>query len=82
LGGTFFDGNEKHLPTALVAESAWREGDDDLIQWTLRELALLAVTAGASILALLPLLLALFGSSWRVAVRPGAYPSSGTKAAD
>jgi len=53
-----------------------------LIQWTLRELALLAVTAGASILALLPLLLALFGSRWHAGVRHGAYPSSGTKAAD
>jgi Ca-activated chloride channel family protein len=83
LGGTFFDGNEKHLPTALVAESAWREGDDDLIQWTLREFALFAVTAGAAILALLPLLLALFGSGWRAGVRStvrsGAYANSGTK---
>lgn len=65
LGGTFFDGNEKHLPSALVAESAWREGDDDLVTWTRREFALFAVAAGATILALLPLALALFGSRWR-----------------
>ncbi len=65
LGGTFFDGNEKHLPSALVAEAAWREGDDDLIAWGLREFALLAVAAGATMLALLPLLLARLGTRWR-----------------
>jgi len=65
LGGTFFDGNEKHLPSALVAEAAWRDGDDDLIAWGLREFALLAVAAGATMLALLPLLLARLGTRWR-----------------
>jgi Ca-activated chloride channel family protein len=70
LGGTFFDGNEKHLPSALVAEAAWREGDDDLVAWGLREFALCAVAAGAAILALLPLLLSRFGARWRPGPRP------------
>jgi Ca-activated chloride channel family protein len=65
LGGTFFDGNEKHLPSALVAEAAWREGDDDLVSWGLREFALCAVVAGAAVLSSLPLLLARFGTAWR-----------------
>jgi Ca-activated chloride channel homolog len=65
LGGHYFDANEKHVPSrdlAAFARSLPARRDQKV---GLREWALAAVTVGASILALLPVGLAAFGSAWK-----------------
>jgi Ca-activated chloride channel family protein len=65
LGGEYHDGNEKQIPTALIADATGVDEDDILEKLSRREYALIAATTGAGLLALLPLLLALFGTAWR-----------------
>ncbi len=68
LAGTFHNGNERHLPTRLIAEATGLEEDSVFERLTRREYALIACAVGALLLAFLPLLLHFFGTSWR----PGA----------
>ena len=57
-----------------VLQSVTASADRDrLLQLTRREYALLAIGAGAALLALLPVLLQFFGSRW-AAVRPSVRP--------
>jgi Ca-activated chloride channel family protein len=69
LGGTFHNGNEKHLRSTLIADLTETEGESILERLTRREYALLACTAGAALLALLPLLLHFLGTRWRPGVK-------------
>jgi len=69
LGGTFHNGNEKYLSSALISDLTLSEDDGILEQLTRREYALLASGTGSALLALLPLLLFYVGTRWR----PGAY---------
>ena len=69
LKGAYHNGNEKHLPTDLLRSIALSAGESRVEKWTRREYALLACAAGASVLALLPLLLHLCGTTWRPGVR-------------
>jgi Ca-activated chloride channel family protein len=69
LNGTYHDGNDKHLSTNLISEVTISQARGSGGRLTRSEYALAAVTAGASILALLPLLLHLAGTSWRPGVR-------------
>ncbi len=64
LGGHFHDGNQKHLPSDLLAELAMIPSEGTFEKLTRREYALLACGLGASVLALLPLLLHLAGTRW------------------
>lgn len=68
LGGTYHDGNAFHIGTGLIAATMGREDEDVFERLTLREYALIACLLSAAILALLPLLLQVFGTRWR----PGA----------
>ncbi|QJW94828.1 vWA domain-containing protein [Frigoriglobus tundricola] len=71
LNGTYHDGNEKQLTTALISqldEKAKPKGGD---KWTAREYALLCVGSGAAACALLPALLTLLGTGWEPGRRPG-----------
>ena len=65
LRGSYFDVNEKHLPTDalgdLVVRTPVPKSGLDLAQ-----LAVLAMALGAAILALLPVALQYLGSRWRV----------------
>lgn len=65
LRGSYFDVNEKHLPTAalgdLVVRTPLAKSGLDLAQW-----AVLAMALGAALLALLPVALQYAGSRWRV----------------
>jgi Ca-activated chloride channel family protein len=64
LGGHYLDANERSVPShelAVFARSLPQRRDNKPGR---REWALAAVTAGASILALLPAALAAFGSAW------------------
>jgi Ca-activated chloride channel homolog len=69
LKGTYHNGNDKHLATDLLKEITAREGETVFEKLTKREYALIAVGAGATLLALLPLLLHMAGTPWRPGVR-------------
>jgi Ca-activated chloride channel family protein len=69
LGGSYHDGNEKHLSTSLVQYISGVDRQSVVERLTRREYALLAVATGAATLALLPALLQLFGTRWRPGVR-------------
>ena len=80
LGGTYHNGNEKHLPTDLLRRISMGGGKSTLEKLTQREYALIACAVGAGLLALLPLLLHLAGTRWRPGVplarQNGARPIS------
>ncbi|MFO0842536.1 MAG: VWA domain-containing protein [Gemmataceae bacterium] len=69
LGGTYHDGNEKHLSTALVQQVTLVGKQSPFERLTRREYALMAIAGGAGVLSLLPLLLHLVGTTWRPGVR-------------
>ena len=69
LGGNYHNGNEHHLPSALLEEITQVAEEGAFESLTLREYALAAVGFGALILALLPMLLHYLGTSWQ----PGVY---------
>ncbi|MEO6709188.1 MAG: VWA domain-containing protein [Planctomycetota bacterium] len=77
LGGTFHDGNEKHLSSGLIASAAGLEEKDIFEKLTRRDYAMIAAALGALLLGLLPLLLHFFGTSWR----PGTATKSPFSAA-
>jgi Ca-activated chloride channel family protein len=68
LGGTYHNGNEKHLPTDLLLRVTAVPGQSVFDRLTRREYALIATAAAATVLALLPLLLHYAGSSHRPGV--------------
>lgn len=68
LGGRYHDGNEKHLPSTLLAQLAINPDESPFERLTRREYALIACGLGASALAFLPLLLHRFGTRWRPGV--------------
>jgi Ca-activated chloride channel family protein len=68
LGGTYHNGNEKQIPTDLLMRITAVPGQSVFDKLTRREYALIAIAAGAAVLALLPLLLHYLGTSFR----PGA----------
>ena len=78
IGGTYHDGNQKHIPSDLVRQVAGAGGVRKSQPWTRREYALMSIALGAAWLALLPWLLATAGTSWRPGVparRAAAFPA-------
>jgi Ca-activated chloride channel family protein len=69
LGGSYWNGNEMHLPSARLAGLAPTGAESALGRLTLREYALLACLAGASALALLPLALHFLGTRFAPGTR-------------
>lgn len=82
LGGTYHDGNQKHLPSSLVGSLAAGGPSSPLLRLSRREYALLAAGLGAALLALLPLGLHRFGSAWSpgVPARGDVEPREGSLA--
>lgn len=76
LHGTFHNGNTKHLASSLIAAAAGAREEDVFEKLTRREYAQIAAAAGALFLGILPLMLHLFGTSWR----PGASPERASAA--
>lgn len=70
LNGTYHDGNDKHLSTALVTRLDERATLPAGKKWGTRELARAAVAAGGGMLALLPTGLWLAGTGWTPGRRP------------
>ncbi|MCC6406870.1 MAG: VWA domain-containing protein [Planctomycetes bacterium] len=81
LGGAFHNGNEKQLGSSLIADAMGLEEQSVFQRLSRREYALLACLAGTLAYAILPLLLAAFGTAFRPGVRRFATESesSGTK---
>lgn len=67
LGGDYFDGNTRQVPSVLLRHLMAEEGDGGRFRVDLRMWAVGAVAAGAGMLCLLPLVLALAGSGWKPA---------------
>jgi len=65
LGGHYWNGNERHLPSTLIGSLTGPATEGVLGQLTRREYALLACALGAALLALLPVLLSHLGTLWR-----------------
>ena len=65
LGGTYHDGNTKHLKSDLLTKLTDVETESPFDKLTKREYALAAVVIGALTLGLLPVLLQLAGTAWR-----------------
>jgi Ca-activated chloride channel family protein len=72
LGGTYHNGNEKHLPTDLLRQISLVGRKSILERLTRREYALIACGAGSFILAMLPMAMLLWGTRWRPGVQVGA----------
>jgi Ca-activated chloride channel family protein len=82
LGGTYHNGNEKHLPTDLLMRITAVPGQSVFERLTRREYALIATAAGATALALLPLLLHYAGTFYTPGVPTVARrPANGRAAA-
>lgn len=75
LRGTYHNGNSKHLSSQLLSRLTKQSEGSPFDKLTKREYALMAITAGSLILALLPLLLHYFGTRWST----GAIRSSRKK---
>lgn len=75
LNGVYHNGNDKHLSTELVQQATLVGGRSAVERLTRREYALLAIGFGATLLALLPLLLHYAGTRWR----PGVPLPDGAK---
>ncbi len=70
LGGTFHNGNEKHLASSLLGDLTAGTGGRGLERLSRREYALICIGLGAALFALLPVLLHVAGTRWR----PGRPP--------
>jgi Ca-activated chloride channel family protein len=68
LGGTYHDGNQKHLGTQLLAQLTVIPRKGTFEQLTRREYALIACSLGATVLAFLPVALRYWGSRWKPGV--------------
>jgi Ca-activated chloride channel family protein len=80
LGGVYHDGNTRQVGTDLVLALAQTGETSAIDELTERELALAAVALGALLLALLPVLLQIWGTSWRPGVRQrGAAEAKASK---
>ncbi|PQO37602.1 VWA domain-containing protein [Bremerella cremea] len=64
LGGHYHDGNQFHLETSIARRLLAMPDRPTKLSWNLREAALAAVGLGAFILAILPWLLAKYGTLW------------------
>lgn len=69
LKGTYHNGNEKHLSTALIERLTKGMEGETRFQLTAREAALLLAGVSIAILALIPFGLHYFGTSWQPGIR-------------
>ena len=65
LGGTYFDGNTKQVPSQLLRTLTAEDGASDKIRLGLRMVAVLVLSVSVVVICLLPLLLEYFGSGWK-----------------
>jgi Ca-activated chloride channel family protein len=77
LGGHYHDGNQKHLPTALLSSIIAASEKSPLARLSIREYALLACALSTALLALQPWALREWGTRWLPGV-PTRVASRGT----
>lgn len=75
LKGDYFDANQKHLPSAVLAGLAKSLPLRDTRERGLREAALICIGLGSLLLAALPIALAGAGSTWQVGPRNQLKPT-------
>ena len=68
LRGTYHDGNEHHLSTALLNRLSQTAGRSAFQQLTIREYALICLAIGGFVLGLLPVALHYWGARWNPGV--------------
>lgn len=69
LGGTYHNGNEKHLSTSLIDRLTSGMEGRTRFQLTLREAALLVAGFSIAVLSMIPFLLHYLGTTWQPGVR-------------
>lgn len=69
LGGTYHNGNEKHLSSALIERLTKGMEGKSRFQLTAREVALLLTGISIAVLTLIPFALHYFGTSWQPGIR-------------
>ena len=74
LGGTYHNGNEKHLSTALIERLTASAEGESRFQLTAREAALLVAAMSILVLGLIPPALHYFGTRWRPGIRRTREP--------
>lgn len=79
LRGDYFDANEKHLPSTVLAALSKSLPLRDTHERGRRELALAAVGLGGFILAGLPVALAFAGCAWQAGIRSKRAPVVSTR---
>ena len=72
LGGTYHDANDRNVPTQLIEDIAGLLPIKEDAAAGRRELAIAATGVGGTLVAIMPLALALFGTAWK----PGRRNSS------
>jgi Ca-activated chloride channel family protein len=65
LGGTYFDGNSKQVPSALLRNLTEGDSSSGKIRMDLRVMALVVLSGSVVMLCLLPIMLEYLGSSWK-----------------
>jgi len=65
LGGSYFDGNSKQVPSQLLRALTSEDGASDKIRLDLRMAAVVVLGVSVFVICLLPLLLEYFGSGWK-----------------
>ncbi len=78
LRGSYYDVNEKHLPTDALGDLV-RRTPPPKSGLDLAQLAVLAMLLGSAVLALLPVALQYFGTGWKVVHRDEAAGEGGVR---
>lgn len=69
LGGTYHNGNDRHLPSDLIKRLTLSAEGEETAVWGLREWALLILLMSAVSLTIVPLLMHYFGTRWQPGIR-------------
>lgn len=68
MNGVYHDGNRNHISSDTLTELTQSDTGEKFTELGQREYALIAIASGSSFMAILPLLLFYFGTSWRPGV--------------
>ena len=78
LGGTYYDANDRNVPTQLITDLTGLLPVKEETTAGLREAAIAATGAGGAVTAGVPVVLALFGTSWRPGKRSQSVKTTAT----
>jgi Ca-activated chloride channel family protein len=81
LGGTYHDANDRNVPTKLIEDISGLLPIKEDAAAGRRELAIAATGVGGTLVAIVPLALALFGTAWKPGRRTSSTPAAQTATA-